>query len=70
MDHIISDQGVSMDPAKVEAVLSSETTKSFMDIYSFLGLVGYYWRFIKGFSRIVTPLTKLTRKDEKFKWSD
>ena len=70
MDHIISGQGVSVDPAKVEAVLNWEAPKSIMEIHSFFGLDGYYRRFIKGFSHIAAPLTKLTRKDEKFVWSD
>jgi hypothetical protein len=38
------------------------------DIRSFLGLAGYYWRFIEGFSNITKPMTKLLRKDKKFKW--
>ena len=70
MDHIISDQGILMDPTKVEAMLNWEAPKSVMEIRSFLGLAGYYRRFIEGFSRIAAPLTKLTRKDENFEWSD
>ena len=70
MGHKISGQGVSVDPAKVEAVLNWEAPKSIMKIRSFLGLARYYPRFIEGFSRITAPLTKLTRKDEKFEWSD
>ena len=67
---IIFGQGVSVDPAKVEAVLNWEAPKSVMTMHSFLGLAGYYRRFIEGYSHIATPLTKLTRKDEKFVWSD
>ena len=66
LGHIISDRGVSVDPAKVEAVLNWEAPKSVMEIRSFLGLAGYYRKFVKGLSCIVAPLTKLTRKDEKF----
>jgi hypothetical protein len=40
------------------------------EIRSFLGLVGYYWRFIEGFSKIVKPLTSLLEKDKKFEWSE
>ena len=56
LGHIISDQGVSVDLAKVEVVLNWETPKSVTKIHSFLGLAGYYRRFIEGFSRIVAPL--------------
>ena len=70
MGHIISDQGVSVDPAKVEAILNWEALSSVMKIRSFLGLAGYYRRFIERFSCIAAPLIKLTRKDEKFEWSD
>ena len=70
MGHIIYDQGVSVDPTKVEAMLNWEAPKFVTEIRSFLGLAEYYRRFIKGFSRITAPLTKLTRKDENFEWSD
>ena len=70
MGYIISDQGVSVDPAKVEVVLNWKAPKSVMKIRNFLDLAGYYQQFIEGFSRIIAPLTKLTRKDEKFEWSD
>ena len=70
MGHIISDRGVSVNPAKVEAMLNWEALKSVMEVRSFLGLAGYYRRFIEGFSSIAAPLTKLTRKDENFEWSD
>ena len=59
-----------MDPEKVEAVMSWERPKSVFDIHSFLGLVGYYMRFIENFSRLVAPMTKLTRKEVKFEWND
>ena len=67
---MIFDQGVSVDLAKVEAMLNWENPKSVMKICSFLGLARYYQRFIEGFSHIAATLTKLTRKDEKFEWSD
>ena len=59
-----------MDPAKVDAVVKWESLKSAIEIRSFVGLVGYYRRFIKGFSKIVAPLTQLTRKDQPFTWTD
>ena len=62
--------GVSVDPEKVEAVMSWERPKSVFEIRSFLRLAGYYKRFIKDFSRIATPMTRLTRKEVKFEWDD
>ena len=63
LGHVISAQGIVVDPAKVEAVVKWESPKSATKIRSFVGLAGYYRRFIEGFSKIVTPLTLLTRKD-------
>ena len=61
---------VSVDPEKVEAVMNWERPKSVFEIHSFLGLAGYYRRFIEDFSRLVAPMTKLTRKEVKFDWDD
>jgi hypothetical protein len=58
-----------MDPSKIQDVLSWNAPTIVSDIRSFLGLTGYYRRFIKGFSRITKPITKLLRKDNKFKWT-
>ena len=66
----MSASGVSIDPEKVEAVMSWERPKSVFKIRSFLVFVGYYKRFIKDFSRLAVPMTKLTRKDVKFEWND
>ena len=68
--HVVSALGVSVDPEKVEAVMSWERPKSIFEICSFLGLAGYYRRFIEDFSRIATPMTRLTRKEVKFDWDD
>ena len=62
--------GVSVDPEKVEAIMSWERPKSVFEIHSFLGLDGYYMRFIEDFSRLAAPMTKLTRKKVKFEWND
>ena len=59
-----------MDPEKVEVVMSWERPKSVFEICSFLGLAGYYRRFIEDFSRIAAPMTRLTRKEVKFDWDD
>ena len=62
LGHVVSALGVSVDPKKVEAVISWERLKSVFEIRSFLGLAGYYRRFIEDFSRLATPMTRLTRK--------
>ena len=68
--HVVSASGVSVDPEKVEAVMSWERSKSVFEICSFLGLVGYYRRFIEDFSLLAAPMTRLTRKGVKFQWDD
>ena len=62
--------GMSVDPEKVEAVMSWERPKSVFEIRNFLGLAGYYRRFIEDFSRLAAPMTKYTRKEVKFDWDD
>ena len=57
MGHVISTQGIVVNPAKVEAVIKWESPKSATKIRSFVGLAGYYRRFLEGFSKIVAPLT-------------
>jgi hypothetical protein len=69
LGHVVSKGGISVDPSKVQDVLSWKTPTSVSDIRSFLGLVGYYRRFIKGFSRISKPMTELLEKDKDFKWT-
>jgi hypothetical protein len=61
--------GIIVDPSKIWDVLSWNTPTSVIEIQSFLGLAGYYWRFIKGFPKITRPMTKLHQKDKKFKWT-
>ena len=70
LGHVLSASGMSMDPKKVEVVMSLERPKSIFKIHSFLGLAGYYNRFIEDFSRIAAPMTRLTRKEVKFDWDD
>ncbi|XP_028105086.1 uncharacterized protein LOC114304117 [Camellia sinensis] len=64
------DDGVSVDPKKVEAVVDWNRPTNVTEIRSFLSLAGYYRRFIEGFSRISMPLTRLTQKGVKFEWSN
>ena len=66
LGHVVSASGVSVDPKKVEAVMSWEKPKSFFEIRSFLRLVGYYRRFIEDFSQLAEPMTRLTWKETKF----
>ena len=69
LGHVISEKGISVDPKKIEAVLRWERPTNVTEIRSFLGLAGYYRRFIEGFSTIASPMTRLTRKEVKFEWS-
>ncbi|XP_073061944.1 uncharacterized mitochondrial protein AtMg00860-like [Primulina eburnea] len=70
LGHIISKEGVSVDPKKVEAITGWPIPKTVTENRSFLGLAGYYRKFVEGFSSIATPLTKLTQKNSKFNWSE
>jgi hypothetical protein len=70
LGHVISKEGIAVDPSKVEAVVAWERPKTATEIRSFVGLAGYYRRFIEGFAKIVAPLTKLTRKNQNFAWTD
>ncbi|XP_042400896.1 uncharacterized protein LOC121990913, partial [Zingiber officinale] len=70
LGHVVSSRGISVDPQKIEAITSWEQPKSVQEIRSFLGLAGYYRRFVEGFSSIAMPLTRLTRKGVKFTWSE
>ncbi|WVZ24644.1 hypothetical protein V8G54_003188 [Vigna mungo] len=70
LGHVISAGGIAVDPAKVRVVLEWETPRSVSNVRSFVGLAGYYRRFIEGFSKIVAPLTQLTRKDQLFVWTN
>nr|GEZ17455.1 putative reverse transcriptase domain-containing protein [Tanacetum cinerariifolium] len=65
-----SAEGITMDPAKVEAFTKWPRPTSVTEVRSFLGLAGYYRRFVEGFSRLALPLTKLMRKSEKFVWNE
>ena len=70
LGHVGSTSGVSIDPEKVEAVMSWERPKSIFEIHSFLGLAGYYKWFIEDFSQLAVPMTILTRKEVKYEWND
>ncbi|GJV92049.1 putative reverse transcriptase domain-containing protein [Tanacetum coccineum] len=63
-------KGIHVDPAKIESIKDWASPKSPTEIRQFLGLAGYYRRFIEGFSKIAKPMTKLTQKKVKFEWGD
>jgi hypothetical protein len=69
LGHIISKGGIYVDPSKVQDVLGWNSPMSVGDIHSFLGLAGYYRRFIEGFLKISKHMTKLLEKEKKFKWT-
>ena len=69
LGHVISGEGIMVDPKKTKAVKNWPRPLTSSDIRSFLGLAGYYRRFVEGFSSISSPLTRLTQKKEKFQWS-
>ena len=70
LGHVISKEGVQVDPKKVEAVSNWPRPTNVTEIRSFLGMAGYYRRFVKDFSRISASLTRLVRKQVKFEWDD
>ncbi|GJY73455.1 putative reverse transcriptase domain-containing protein, partial [Tanacetum coccineum] len=70
LGHVVNSEGIHVDPSKIEAVKNWKPPKSPTEIRSFLGLAGYYRRFIANFSKIAKPLTLLTQKNKKFKWGD
>ncbi|XP_070034914.1 uncharacterized mitochondrial protein AtMg00860-like [Nicotiana tomentosiformis] len=67
---MVSSDGINVDPKKIEAVQSWPKPSSATEIQSFLGLAGYYRRFVESFSYIDAPLTRLTQKGAPFRWSD
>ena len=70
LGHVISERGIEVDPKKVEAVLKWEVPTTVPEVHSFLGLAGYYRRFVEGFSIIAGPMTNLLRKGVSFHWSN
>ncbi|XP_074374170.1 uncharacterized protein LOC141714555 [Apium graveolens] len=67
---MVSKEGIKVDPVKIEAVSKWEQPKTLTEVRSFLGLARYYRRFVKDFSKIASPLTKLTGKNERFIWTE
>ena len=69
MGHIISDEGIYVDPEKIEAIMNWPTMRTMIDVRSFMGLAGYYRRFIEGFSKVAHAITYLQKKGIKFGWT-
>ena len=69
LGHVVSAEGIKVDPKKIEAVVKWEPPRNVTEVRSFLGMAGYYRRFVEGFSVIATPLTKLLRKHVEFRWT-
>ncbi|GJU19909.1 putative reverse transcriptase domain-containing protein [Tanacetum coccineum] len=70
LGHVIDSQGIHVDPTKIESIKDWASPKTPTEIHQFLGLAGYYRRFIEGFLKIAKPMTKLTQKKVKFVWGD
>ncbi|XP_062119099.1 uncharacterized mitochondrial protein AtMg00860-like [Humulus lupulus] len=69
LGHIISKDGIKVDPLKIEVVKDWPQSKNASEVRCFLGLAGYYQKFVEGFSKIARPLTELTKKGIKFVWT-
>jgi len=69
LGHVLSEDGISIDPSKVQEVLDWKAATSVHEVRSFLGLARYYRRFILDFSKISKPMTRLLQKDKKFVWT-
>ena len=70
LGHIVSKEGIRVDPKKIEVVVEWKPPRNVTEIRSFLGLAGYYRRFVKGFSMIAAPMTRLLQKNVKYEWSE
>ena len=70
LGHIVSGDGIRVDPSKISAIVDWKPPKNVTEVRSFLGLAGYYRRFVNGFSIIAAPMTRLLRKDVKFEWTE
>jgi hypothetical protein len=70
LGHVVSAEGISVDPSKIQAVRDWPVPRTVKEIQSFIGLAGYYRRFVQDFSKIAAPITRLTRKGERYEWTE
>ncbi|KAK1627572.1 hypothetical protein QYE76_001887 [Lolium multiflorum] len=70
LGHVITKEGIAVNPSKVQSVLEWKSPKNAKEIRGFLGMAGYYRRFIEGFLKIAGPMTKLLKKNTPFVWTD
>ena len=70
LGHIVSKEGIRVDPKKIEVVVEWKSPRNVTEVRSFLGLAGYYRRFVKGFSMTAAPMTRLLQKNVKYEWSE
>ena len=70
LGHIVPKEGIRVDPKKIEVVVEGKPPRNVTEVHSFLGLTGYYRRFVKGFLMIATPMMKLLQKNVKFEWGE
>jgi hypothetical protein len=70
LGHVISAGGVSIDPSKITSIMERKAPTNPTEVRAFLGLAGYYRKFVEGFSSIAHPLTQLLKKDKKFEWTE
>ena len=69
LGHIISEEGILVDPEKIEAIMNWPTARNVTDVRSFMGLAGYYRIFIEGFSKVACAITSLQKKGTEFEWT-
>ena len=70
LGHLVSEEGIRVNPRKIEVIIEWKPLRNVTEVRSFLGLAGYYRRFVKGFSMTATPMTRLLQKNVKFERSE
>ena len=70
LGHVISKEGIKVDPAKIKAVVDWSSPRNVAEVRSFLGLAGYYRRFVQDFSKIARPMSSLLQKEVRFVWTE
>jgi len=69
LGHTVTKDGISVDPAKIEAIVNWPRPTNVSEVRSFLGITGYYRRFVEGFSKLALPIIRLLQKTNKFEWT-